>query len=231
MNNLNNMYVIYCHTNRLNKKPYIGWAIIAKAQSPYDAMMRRWSAHCSSSRKDTKLLFPRAIAKHNIGVWDHEVIDVVTERATAKHVEKLWIAQRKTCAFDPGGHGYNMTRGGDGGNMLGHVPSQKHREKLSAAFTGKPKSTEARKKMSLSKFGAKNYVFGKHRDAVTKRKIGAAQMGASGNNARMTDMQKHEIIARWDNRHNVPVTQHQLAIDNDVTQSTISRMLGGKTWK
>ena len=167
------MYVVYCHTNRSNSKPYIGWALIADSQTPHDAMMRRWNTHCKNTRAD---LFARAIKKWGIDVWDHEVLDVVSHLETAKQVERMWIAQRKTCVF-ASGHGYNMTRGGDGGGMLGHVPSPEHREKLSAALKGKPKSAEARKKMQLAKLGDKNPNFGAPRPDDVRRKIGDAQRG------------------------------------------------------
>lgn len=147
------MFIVYCHTNRLNKKAYVGWAIIRKGQTPHDAMMRRWVAHCNNPRHD---LIAQAIRKHGIDVWDHEVLEVMSTRSGVKHAEKLWISQRKTCAYEPGHRGYNMTHGGDGGSMLGHVPSQQHRDKISEALMGKPKSTEARKKMSLAKTGERH---------------------------------------------------------------------------
>lgn len=222
------MYVVYCHTNRSNDKLYIGWAIIAEGQAPYDAMMRRWDTHCKNPRSD---LFPRAIRKHGVAVWDHEVLDVVTELKTAKYTERLWIAQRKTCAFDLGGHGYNMTRGGDGGGMLGHVPTPEHREKLSAALIGVPKSTKAKRNMSLAKTGEKHPFFDKKRPPEVGAKISKAQSGEKSHLAKLTQGEKVAIQVRWANRYEMKVTQMQLALEHGVTQSTISRLVGGKTWK
>lgn len=222
------MFIVYCHTNRLNRKSYIGWAIVREGQTPYDAMMRRWSAHCANSRPD---LFPNAIRKYGIDAWDHEVLEVMSTRKGIKQAEKLWITQHRTCAFDHPDTGYNMTRGGDGGGMLGHVPTQEHREKLRQALTGKPKSDIAKARMSSSKRGALNYIFGTHRDDATKKKISEALRGEHSPNARLTEGEKVTIRERWANRYQVKVTQYQLAREHGVTQSTISRLLGGKTWK
>lgn len=116
-------YVVYSHTNRLNSKRYVGWA---KGSSPHDAMKRRWEEHCRNKRND---LFPRAIRKHGIDVWDHDILEVMTTRKEVTRAEKLWIAELKTFAFDEGNLGYNMTRGGDGGQRKGLKRSDKTRKK------------------------------------------------------------------------------------------------------
>lgn len=222
------MFIVYLHTNRINGKRYVGWAIVKPGQSYHDAMMRRWNTHCKNPRGD---LFARAIRKHGEDAWDHEILEVMRTREGVKHAEKLWIAQRQTCAFEPGHHGYNMTHGGDGGGMLGHVPSQEHRKKLSAALVGQPKSVIARKNMSVAKFGAKNPNFGKERSADVRAKIGRAQSGEKSHLAKLTEASKLDIVTRWANRHVIKVTQHQLAREHGVTQSTVCRLLNGKTWK
>jgi len=224
------MYIVYCHTNCKNGKPYFGWAIVEPGQTYHDAMMRHWKAHCANQRND---LFARAIRKWGSkdDVWQHEVIEVMRTREGIKHAKKLWIAQRHTCAFDPGGHGYNMTRGGDGGGMLGHVPSQQHREKISKALIGKPKSETARKKMSIAKTGERHPNWGKKRPPEVGQKVSLALRGEKGPNAKFTEIAKLDIVARWANRHVIKVTQHQLADDHGVTQSTVSRLLSGATWR
>jgi group I intron endonuclease len=107
-------YVVYAHTNVKNGKPYIGWAVIAEGQTPHDAMMRRWTEHCENARHGCNFLISSAIRKHGADVFSHAVLDTLVTLKGAKHAETLWIAQRKTYAFDHDGHGYNMTRGGDG---------------------------------------------------------------------------------------------------------------------
>lgn len=77
-------------------------------------MEERWSYHLSEVRSGSCTYFHNAIRKHGIDTWVHEVLDVLTTREGAKHAEKLWIAHRKTFAYDLDNHGYNETRGGDG---------------------------------------------------------------------------------------------------------------------
>lgn len=221
------MYIVYCHTNRVNGKRYVGWTIVRGEQTYEDAMMHRWNSHCNAANKGAPHLFPRAIHKYGEDAWSHEVIEVMQTRKGVKHAEKLWIAQRRTCAFEPEHHGYNMTHGGDGGGMLGHKLTSAHKEILRQYHLGKPKSVAARKKMSIAKRGKPSTFKGKHHTPEWIK----SQSGEKSRLAKLTEVAKLDIITRWENRHTTPVTQHQLAHDNDVTQSTISRLLNGKTWK
>lgn len=217
------MYIVYCHTNRVNDKRYVGWAIVKHGQAYHDAMMRRWHTHCCSRRED---LFVRAIRKHGEGAFNHEVLEVMTTRAGIKHAEKLWIIERKSCAVDHPETGYNMTRGGDGGGMLGHVPTKEHREKIRQALRSWQPTPEQRLKMSVAKLGKPGCRKG------TQHSIESISLQSkNARYAKLTEVQKLSIVARWTNRHVVRVTQRQLALDNDVTQSTVSRFLGGLTWK
>lgn len=219
-------YIIYCHTNRNNQKRYIGWAKAQDGQTPHFAMTRRWETHCRQAEVGSTLLLSNAIRKHGKDVWDHELLDVMTTEEGVKHAEKLWIAQRKTCVVDFPETGYNMTRG-DGGGMLGHVPSPEHRKNLSIALTGIKRSKLTREKMSRAKSGKQSSFKGKHHTPEWKKRHTGEGCGAS----KLTETLKLEIITRWENRVNVPVTQYKLAADYNVTQSTVSRLVNRKTWK
>lgn len=130
-------YVVYCHTNGNNAKKYVGLTSIYEGFSPIQAMTRRWTTHLQSVRRGKEdTLFIRAIRKHGIDVWDHEVLEVMSTVKGVKRAEVLWIAQRKSFAFDPDGWGYNMTRGGDG-------------------FLGMPKTPIWKKRISESNSGAR----------------------------------------------------------------------------
>lgn len=190
-------------------------------------MMRRWDAHVNAALKGSRLVFSWAIRKHGVENWSHEVLDVLKTLKAAKHAERLWIGQRRTCMFEHPASGYNMTHGGDGGGMLGHVPTQEHREKLSAALKGLPKSLKARKNMRLAKLGKPSNAKGSKRTPEWRQ----VHIGDKSNNHKLTEAKKLEIIIRWQNRHISLVTQRDLAREYGVTQSTISRMVNGVTWR
>ena len=225
------MFLVYMHMNKANGKRYVGWTIMRDGQSCTEAMTRRWNVHCLAANNGSRLLFHRAIRKHGTDAWHHEVLEVMSSREGVKHAEKLWIAQRETCAFDHPNKGYNMTRGGDGGGLLGHKFTLEHRMKISKARLGMQFSEETRHKMSLAKRGDKNYLFGKQRSIEVRQKIRTSQCGALGNNAKLTETKKLEIIEKWNNRNAERTTQHKLASEYGVTQSTISRLINGRTWK
>jgi len=134
------MYVVYVHTNRNNDKRYIGWAVVEEGQTYHDAMMRRWKDHCYDARVGLKRLLHNALRKHGDVNWDHEVLDVTRTLEGVKHAEILWIAQRRTYAFDEGNLGYNMTRGGDGVQLFGEQNpfyGKKHKESSRARIKQK----------------------------------------------------------------------------------------------
>lgn len=215
--------IVYCHTNRLNGKRYVGWVVVKPEQAPYDAMMRRCKVHCKNQRDD---LVARAVRKHGSEAFDHEVLEVMTTREGAKHAEKLWITECKLCVVDRPDTCYNMTRGGDGGGLLGRVFSPEHRARISATLTGKPMKSEAREHLSRVKRGKPNTFKGKHHSTESKALLAESHSKLTSkhqNNAQ-------DIIAREANRTKVRVTQHQLAAEHNVSQSAINRLLSGQTW-
>lgn len=143
-------FVIYVHTNRLNNKRYVGWAKWTKG-TPHDAMTRRWRGHCYDAQHDSELLFHKAIRKYGVDSWTHEVLDVVATKKTAKHIEMLWITQRRSFVCDHPDTGYNMTRGGEG--TFEWQPSNVIRQRMSKAGKGKhkrqpPRSAEHQRKLN-----------------------------------------------------------------------------------
>lgn len=92
------------HTSQDTCKSYIGWT-----NKP---MMERWKVHVKWSLKDSPLLFHQALKKHGTDRWDHEVLAECSTSDEAKRLEIIMIERYQTFVGD--GHGYNMTRGGDG---------------------------------------------------------------------------------------------------------------------
>ncbi len=95
-------FVIYCHTNKVNGKKYVG--------QTRSTMALRWSGHVHAAlkRKDQNY-FCNAIRKHGVDAFVHEVLDVVMTEAGADLAEALWIVQKQSRA--PAG--YNLSSGGE----------------------------------------------------------------------------------------------------------------------
>ena len=120
-------YRIYCHTNRVTGKQYIGYT--------RHLMMKRWTMHLKLVNKGSGLLFHNSIRKHGSEQWDHDIIvDDISTLDEAKCLERHFIEMMGTWGF-----GYNMTPGGDGsapGFQKGRIFSDAHREKLRQAKLG-----------------------------------------------------------------------------------------------
>ena len=93
-------------------------------------------------------LFHKAIRKYGEDVWDHELLEVMLIEAGAKRAEVLWIAQKKSYAFDQDGHGYNMTRGGEG--VVGLKMTEESKRQMSHSQTGKKRTIEHRQNIGVS---------------------------------------------------------------------------------
>lgn len=70
-------------------------------------------------------------------------------------------------------YGYNLTEGGDGGE----IPCEEIRKKISLKLKGRTLSEETRKKMSLTQKGKNIWMKGKHHSEETKKKISESNKG------------------------------------------------------
>lgn len=107
------MCIVYCITNLTNNKRYIGWT--------NKTLDQRWKNHVSNALvRKRRFLLSEAIRKYGStdDVWQREVLAQVTTPDEAKQLEIKFIAEFDTCAL-MGGHGYNMTLGGDGIMLVG----------------------------------------------------------------------------------------------------------------
>ena len=132
-------WCVYCHTNKINGKKYIG---ITSNKPKY-----RWN-NGKGYRGQTH--FYNAIKSHGWDGFEHEVLFKNLTEQEAKDMEIKLISEHNTTSRDSG---YNMTFGGDG--MLGLSPSKETREKLSILtkgknnpFYGKKHTQDAIKKIS-----------------------------------------------------------------------------------
>ena len=98
---------IYCITNTVNGKMYIGQTRMTVEQ--------RWASHITSSKKDEKPLY-RAIRKYGLEKFAVETIFALSSKTkemlkhTLNFCEMYFIGKYKTLIFE---NGYNLTRGGD----------------------------------------------------------------------------------------------------------------------
>ena len=163
------MYINYVHTNRVNCKSYVGWATVTEGQTPHEAMMRRWKEHCEYAKNGQQFLLSRALRKYGEDVWDHEVLEIVSTLKFAKHMEVLWIVQRRTYAFDEGNHGYNMTRGGDGTNGLPCSDETREKRRVGRLGVKASEQTILRQSSSQKKRFADPVKYAAYRASIAHR--------------------------------------------------------------
>lgn len=100
-------YCIYRHVCNINKKSYIGQT----CQKP----SKRWEAD-GKGYKDQPV-FWSAIQKYGWDNFTHEILEEnIKTLEEANEREKYWIAYYHTYVNEPHSSGYNVTRGGDGGD-------------------------------------------------------------------------------------------------------------------
>lgn len=119
------MFIVYKHTCSLNGKSYVGITpkIAVKNVSAEELMEKRWNGHCYSAFKGSDLVFHKAIRKHGIENFTHEILQICDSLEMVLRAEIVWIEALK-CTIDD--HGYNMTHGGEG-NLMTDIVKEKHR--------------------------------------------------------------------------------------------------------
>ena len=131
------MYIIYCHTNKINDKKYIGQT----CQKP-ERRFRNGEGYKHNS------YFYRSIQKYGWDNFEHEILIEGLTKTEADLVEHYLIKALDLTNRDKG---YNLREGGDGENHL----SQSTKDKISKANKDKKRTEEQKKKMSNSHKGIK----------------------------------------------------------------------------
>lgn len=136
-------YIVYCHTNKINGKKYIG---ITK-QTPD----RRWKNGNGYSAQH----FSRAIKKYGWNNFEHTILVSNLTKNQACYYERFYIKKYETILPE---NGYNETLGGDGGGMYNKHHTQEAREKISKARKISGFSETHKRNISKSKTGVKHHL-------------------------------------------------------------------------
>lgn len=144
-------YELYCHTNTVNGKKYVGITMRGAE--------KRWGAN-GSRYKGQALGY--AIEKYGWDAFEHEVLLTGLTKKQAEEEERRLIEELGTMVPN----GYNLTSGGN----LGAVLSDESREKLRSVHLGKPKKPEA-----IAKTAAAHQ--GKVVSDETRKKLSEARKG------------------------------------------------------
>lgn len=136
-------YCVYCHTNKINGKKYIG---ITK-QTPD----KRWKNENGYSSQH----FSRAIQKYGWNNFEHTILMNNLTKNQACYYERFYIKKYETTLPEKG---YNETLGGDGGGMYNKHHTQEAREKISEARKIIGFSETHKRHISESKTGIKHHL-------------------------------------------------------------------------
>jgi len=168
-------YIIYCHT--LNEKKYVGYTS--------KILEERLQDHIEEALDGSDRHFHRAIRKYGVENIISEVLADSSNKDDAKRLEENFIEKLDTFK-----NGYNMTRGGDGGNTLEKYTSdemESHRKLKSYNATGmnngnaKPDITKEMIINAIRQFCITNnkegdYILRNEIETVLKEELGASIM-------------------------------------------------------
>ena len=142
---------IYCVTNLVNGKQYVGQTV-------------------DNRKVGHGLAITDAYKKYGKEVFEYEKICTgVANRNTLNYLERFWIATHNTIAPN----GYNIESGGTNKGEVAESTKQKLRE----LNLGRVVPMDVRKKISESLKGSKNPFYGKTHSAEALAKISAANVG------------------------------------------------------
>lgn len=184
---------IYKITNNTNGKIYIGKTVMS--------LSYRWKRHLLCVKKRINRHLYDAINRYGENNFSIELIEECPNDSCNER-ERFWIACYRS---NNRLVGYNMTEGGDGGNLgvdainkmaakkRGRKLSEEHKRKISEGNKGisKPLSNETREKISRTlkmkgckppithRYGVDHPMYNKHHSVESKKKMSIARRGKS----------------------------------------------------
>ena len=171
---MNNHYnCIYMYTNKINGKRYIG-----KAQDFLDRKRTHISSSYNENARDYNVPFHRAIRKYGIESFETIILKENLTKDEMNYWEDYYIEQFNLYAKD--GNGYNIAKGGIGGNLIKGKTEEEKRErskKISNSWT-----EERKKEHSGAIKGENNPMYGKYHSEETKQKMSSNHANVTGKN-------------------------------------------------
>lgn len=165
--------VIYCITNTVNGKCYVG-------QTTMD-MERRWRCHCKSRSSKTRIWY--AIEKHGRDAFHIEVIALAASKQELNALEVQHIAARNSVDASVG---YNVAPGGGGSGprtlesvqrgasqIRGRKMSEEQVEKMAATKRGRPRTASEQAVLDMMK----ELRTGQKHTAESRKKMSEANTG------------------------------------------------------
>ena len=120
-------WIVYLYVCKINNKKYVG-----KTCNKYGMKGR-----AKNGKGYRRGVFHNAIEKYG---WNNFAGEILKENLTneeANYWETYYIRKYRTCIDYKDCNGYNMTEGGDGGEMLGYHHTDETKTKISNAFKGR----------------------------------------------------------------------------------------------
>jgi len=142
------MFWIYLITNLVNGKIYVG-----QHSGPCLQTYLEYNLHAAflPSRLNNKPLLYRAIRKYGPSAFAISCLARLDDKKQQSDAEKFLI---QAFASRQRGVGYNLAAGGTGGKTrIGYKNTEHQKLILSAALTGRPKTPEHRRNLSIAKMG------------------------------------------------------------------------------
>lgn len=174
------MYSIYCITNTINGKQYVGMT----SKSVHD----RWRKHVIDSKHEYQSMYDNPlqadIRKYGEDCFTYRVLVTTEDKVLAMQLEDIVTEELNTTI--PNGYnrqvGYHRkptkkTKHKMSEKLKGRTLSEETKKKLSEKAKGRTLSEETRKKMSESKRGENNHNYGKHLSEEHKKKISESNSG------------------------------------------------------
>ena len=241
-----NKNVIYCYTNKINNKKYIGQT----SKKLIDRHKQHLKESKNKNRKSYNIPFHKAIRKYGIKNFKLEILHFAQSKEELNYFEIFYIKYYNSYAKYE--LGYNVASGGHNGNpfagkteqemneifndewrkKISEIMKERLRNKENHPMYGKHHSESTKEKMSQNHKGFE----GKHHSEESKKKIGESKIGDKNHNYNKHGKDHHcskkvcqydkemNLIKIWDSIKDASV---KLKIDS----SAITKCCKGKKYK